>query len=182
MLKIGSASRMLTDVRRSEYLQQIRIRLNTMRSVASILSLIFCVSSHVVSADESLGAEYLTDGKYQLAIQEYTKSIAEKPDWAEPYVNRGAAYVSVGELNKALKDESFAIKLLANGRDNELRSTAYSNRAVIEEKMNRKVDALKDAEAALRLDHKNAKAQEYVLKLRLIKGNGKIDQKHVPLE
>jgi len=117
-------------------------------------------------ADDLLAGEYLTDGNFKLAIEEYTKSIAEKPNWAEPYVNRGAAYLSAGELDKALKDESHAIKLLANGKDNALLSIAYSNRGVIEEKLNRKADALKDAEKALKLDGNNAKAQEYILKSR----------------
>jgi hypothetical protein len=40
----------------------------------------------------------------------------------------------------------------------------------------------KDAERALKLDHKNAKAQEYALMLRLSKGNGKIDQKQIQSE
>ena len=116
-------------------------------------------------ADNMQGAEYLTDGKFNLAIEEFTKSIAEKPNWAEPFVNRGAAYVSAGDLDKALKDEDRAIELLADGKDDALRSTAYSNRAVIKFKLNRKDEALKDAETALKLDSTNARAQEYLIKL-----------------
>ena len=157
------------------------MKLSNTAAAICALSLAGC-SAALVFADDMLGAEYLSTGKYKLAVEEYTKSIMARPDRAQSFVNRGAAYVNTGELDKALKDENHAIQLLTNKKDSSLLGCAYFNRSVIEDKRNHKVKALKDAEEALKLDHTNADAQKYVLEHRQLRKNGKIIQDRVPLE
>jgi tetratricopeptide (TPR) repeat protein len=112
--------------------------------------------------DELLAAEYFTAGKYEKAIEEFGRSIADAPSNPEPYVNRGACYELIGQHEKALADENHAIKLLSSGKKKDLLSQAYSNRAAVELKLGQKSEAFKDAEKALKLDGENARAQEMV--------------------
>ncbi|MDP2886944.1 MAG: tetratricopeptide repeat protein [Ignavibacteria bacterium] len=50
-------------------------------------------------------------GDYQGAIADFTKAISLKPDFANPYNNRGIAYLMLNQKSKALADFMRAIEL-----------------------------------------------------------------------
>jgi tetratricopeptide (TPR) repeat protein len=68
------------------------------------------------------GVAYHDEGKYDLAISEFTKAIEINPTYAEAYCNRGAAYHENGLYDQAISDYSKALEI--NPRDH----MAYKNR------------------------------------------------------
>jgi tetratricopeptide (TPR) repeat protein len=59
----------------------------------------------------SKGEAYYGDGKYQLAINEYTAAIRLNPSSSGVYNNRGNAYFALGQYQRAIEDYGTAIKL-----------------------------------------------------------------------
>ena len=57
------------------------------------------------------GIIYYCSGKYQKAIDNYTKAIELDPEFAFAYFNRGIAYTKSGEYQKAIDDYTKAIEL-----------------------------------------------------------------------
>ena len=75
------------------------------------------------------GYEYLQQGNFDLAIEEYTEAIALDPQFASAYNNRGFAYASQGDFDRAIADYDQAITLdpqLADAYGN--RGIAYANK------------------------------------------------------
>ncbi|MDE0017857.1 MAG: tetratricopeptide repeat protein [Candidatus Poribacteria bacterium] len=68
------------------------------------------------------GIDYGEKGEYDLAIEDFTKAIELKPDYAIAYNNRGAVYRSKGEYDKTIDDCNKAIQLKSNYAE------PYSNR------------------------------------------------------
>lgn len=58
------------------------------------------------------------------AISEYSAAIKDDPQWSSPYYNRGLAFESQGNLNKAGKDYEVAAKLGNHEASNKLRTLA----------------------------------------------------------
>jgi len=94
------------------------------------------------------GNAYTSQGQYDLAIQDYDKSINLDPTYAKPLNNRGVAYRRKGELELAIKDFDAAIKLDPNYID------ALINRAEIREQQSDHSGALKDLDEAVKLQPK----------------------------
>ena len=109
--------------------------------------------------DETAGAEYFSEKKYDKAIVEFSKTIEKDPTNAEAYVNRGASFELAGEHEKAKKDQLVAIKLLRAKKDKPLLSQALSNKAAVERSLHHEKQARVDSRKALRLDPGNASAQ-----------------------
>src|SRR3974390_2553835 len=55
------------------------------------------------------GNAYSTQGQFDLAIQDYDKSINLDPNFAKPLNNRGVAYKKQGDYDRALQDFNAAI-------------------------------------------------------------------------
>ncbi|MCG9132436.1 tetratricopeptide repeat protein [Candidatus Poribacteria bacterium] len=55
------------------------------------------------------GIDYSEKGAHDLAIEDFTKAIELKPDYAFAYNNRGAVYRDKGEHDQAIEDCSKAI-------------------------------------------------------------------------
>ena len=70
------------------------------------------------------GVEAHQRGDFDLAIQDYDKAIALKPDHAKAYYNRGVAYGAKGDYDHAIQDYDKAIALKPDHAE------AYNNRGV----------------------------------------------------
>jgi tetratricopeptide (TPR) repeat protein len=90
------------------------------------------------------GNAYTTQSQYDLAIEDYNKSINLNPGFAKPLNNRGVAHKKKGELDLAMKDFDAAINLDSNYGD------AFLNRAQLREQQGDLAGALKDFDEAIR--------------------------------
>lgn len=73
-------------------------------------------------------------GNYNKAIDNYTKAIKIKPDYAEAYNNRGNAYSQLRQYDKAINDYAKAIELKPDFADAYYdRGTAYNNKGSFDE-------------------------------------------------
>ncbi len=94
------------------------------------------------------------DGDYHKAITHYSEIIKAHPHIADVYINRAAAYVSIGDLDLAFNDLNMALKL-------EPKFIAYCNRGSVYFKKRDYERAILDYNAALELDPGNASAHVY---------------------
>ena len=94
------------------------------------------------------------DGDYHKAITHYSEIIKAHPHIADVYINRAAAYVSIGDLDLAFNDLNVALKL-------EPKFIAYCNRGSVYFKKRDYERAIHDYNAALELDPGNASAHVY---------------------
>ena len=60
------------------------------------------------------GVAYYKKRDYDRAIADYTRSIGLKPDFAEPYYNRGEAWLHLGEWKNARLDLTVAARMGVN--------------------------------------------------------------------
>ena len=91
------------------------------------------------------GNAYTSQGQYDLAMEDYDKSINLDPNYAHPLNNRGVLHKRKGELDLAMKDFEAAINLDPNYAD------PFLNRAELREKQGDLAAALKDFDEAIRL-------------------------------
>ena len=91
---------------------------------------------------------------YEKAIAYYTRAIELNSQSAEAYVNRGAAYESMGNLDLALQDFNTALDL-------EPKSEAYNNRANVHFRNRDYERAVQDYSKALELERGNVGAFIY---------------------
>ena len=91
---------------------------------------------------------------YRKAIVCYTKAIELSSQTANAYVNRGAAYESMGDLNLALQDFNTALAL-------EPKSEAYNNRGNVYLKKRDYDRAVQDYKKTLELEPDNAGTHIY---------------------
>ena len=96
------------------------------------------------------GVLFTQEGKYILAINDYSKAVNLNPRLAEPYSNRCAVYIIINDFEKALRDCSKTIKI-----DPDF-SEAYFNRAKIRAHLNQIEESLSDMKIAARLGNKGA--------------------------
>ena len=59
----------------------------------------------------SRGVAHSKNGELDKAIENYTKAIELKPDYAEAYYNRGGTFLRLGEREKAKSDLAIARNL-----------------------------------------------------------------------
>ena len=91
------------------------------------------------------------DGDYHKAITYYSEIIEAYPHIADVYINRGAAYESIGDFDLALDDLNTALEL-------EPKFMAYNNRGSVYFKNRDYWRAIKDFSDALKLDPGNSPA------------------------
>ena len=84
-------------------------------------------------------------GKYEEAIEDYTKAIVLKPDYAEAYNNRGFAWHSLGLYERAIEDYNKAIELKPDN------AVIYRNRGDAWDDLGHHERAIKDYDMAIEL-------------------------------
>ena len=94
------------------------------------------------------GNEYLGNGQFQLAIDEFDKVIPLDADFTGLYIyiNRGTAYAGLGEHRRAIEDYDEAVRLRPNG------FKGYFNRGNSYLHLGEYRTALKDYDKAIELD------------------------------
>jgi len=99
----------------------------------------------------TLGIAQHWAGRYGDAIISFTRAIKLRPDFAQAYVGRGAAYVDKGHYDRAIRDYTKAIQLsphLAKAYDS--RGVAYYHKGDYER-------AIADHQKAIELDPRSAR-------------------------
>ena len=91
------------------------------------------------------GNAYVELGQYQLAFEDFDKSILLKPDFANTYNSRGEAYAKLGQYQRAFEDFNKSILLKPDYADSYyFRGRAYANVGLYQ-------SALEDFNEAVRL-------------------------------
>lgn len=98
------------------------------------------------------GADFAKDGKFEEAIEHYTKAVALNPKSISALLNRSTAYETLGDHKKALEDLSALLKFSPNY------VVAYVNRAWAHGRHKEFAEALEDCDKALSIDPKCAAA------------------------
>tara|TARA_B100000745_G_scaffold287303_1_gene223911 strand:+ start:516 stop:1088 length:573 start_codon:yes stop_codon:yes gene_type:complete len=92
------------------------------------------------------GNEYLGNGQFQLAIDEFDEVIPLGADFRGLYTNRGSAYAGLGEHRRAIEDYDEAVRLRPNAVE------VYFNRGNSYLHLGEYRTALKDYDKAIELD------------------------------
>ena len=104
------------------------------------------------------GYAYENQGKYDLAITDYSEAIKLSPDAAQIYHNRGIVYMIMHQIDLAVKDYDKVIELNPDS------SFAYFQRATVYEN-NGQIDlAIKDHSKVIELMPDEAKPYHYFLR------------------
>ena len=96
--------------------------------------------------------ELRQEGKFEQAIENYSKAIELKPDYAYAYINRGNLYLKTGKTEAALKDYNKAIELKPDY------VVCYDNLGLAYAYKGEYPEAIKSFEKAIELDPKYADA------------------------
>jgi tetratricopeptide (TPR) repeat protein len=94
------------------------------------------------------GGVYLDRDQLDEAIQDYTVAIAQMPDFAQAFNNRGNAHDNAGDGDKALRDYDEALRIDPGF------AKALSNRGLVYDARGEHARAIQDYDQALRLDPK----------------------------
>ena len=92
------------------------------------------------------GHDYGRDGKYQLAINEYTTAIRLNPYASASYNNRGVAYHNLGQYERSIQDYDKAIQI------DPTYALAYNNRGVAYHNLNQYKRSIQDYDKAIQID------------------------------
>ncbi|XP_060100944.1 RNA polymerase II-associated protein 3 isoform X1 [Heteronotia binoei] len=111
-------------------------------------------------AEKDLGNGYFKEGKYEAAIECYTRGIAADGTNALLPANRAMAYLKIQKYEEAEKDCSEALLLDSSY------SKAYARRGTAREAMRKFKEAIQDFEMVLKLEPGNKQAINEVTKLK----------------
>ena len=89
---------------------------------------------------------YENQGKFDLAIADYTRAVELAPKDAERYISRGIAYRLKGDFDRAIKDLDKAIKLNSNDFH------AYNHRGIVYKRKGENDKAINDFSKAIKLN------------------------------
>jgi len=92
------------------------------------------------------GKDYFNEGKYQLAIDEFTTAIQLNPNYTEAYFMRGYVYDELYQYQRAIEDYDKAIQLDPHD------ASAYNNRGITYQKLGAYQRSIQDFNRAILLD------------------------------
>ena len=121
------------------------------------LQFIYCIKAIELDpklADAYICRGYVYDelGKYDEALQDYTRAIELDPKETLAFINRGATYVKLGKYDEALRDYNRAIEL--DPKD----ARSYNNRGIRYNALGIYNEAIRDHTKAIELDSRFADA------------------------
>ena len=120
--------------------------------------------------EKEKGNEYFKGGKFDQAIQCYTKGIQCDPSNPLLPANRAMALIKKGQFAAAEADCTVAIDL------DPTYVKAYQRRATAREKLKRKVEAMADYQKVVELDPMNKVAKKEIERLQSEKMEDKIEK------
>jgi tetratricopeptide (TPR) repeat protein len=123
---------------------------------------------NVPLAYNNRGAALKDEKKYSEALEDYSKAIALRPDYAEAYNNRGVILLDEGKTSEALNDLNKAVASKKNYAE------AYSNRGIGFMNAGKNDEALRDYSKAIELDPTFTEA--YVNRGNILRGLKKYDE------
>ena len=100
-----------------------------MKTILLYISVFLSVSLFGQSPYMDSGIEHAQKGEYQEAVDDFTRAIKIKPDFADAYYNRGLVYYNLGKYQEAVDDYTRAIKIKPDY------ASAYLNRGITKEKL-----------------------------------------------
>ncbi len=111
-----------------------------------VITILYCCKGNDVYKYIKEGDDYLSQDRYELAIEKYTEAIKLKPDYHYIYMMRCEAYYKQKNFHLAINDCSKAIELK---KDN---TTAYVNRGRSYAAIKQYDLAIKDINKAMELN------------------------------
>lgn len=128
-------------------MRKLAVWLIVMLIAALAMSVVGCGGPEEGTAEWYLdrGNELAEEGRYEEAIEEYTKAIEIDPDYAAAYNNRGYAYDELGEYQQAIDDYTKAIEIDPDCAD------TYNNRGYTYRELGYGAEALADYEKVITL-------------------------------
>jgi len=94
-------------------------------------------------AHDGLGIALIEEGKFEDAIESFSKAILIAPDYLVPYINRGNTYEKIGHDQEAIDDYNQVITMTPN------HSIAYYDRGIVYQKLRQYQSALEDFDKAI---------------------------------
>jgi CHAT domain-containing protein/Tfp pilus assembly protein PilF len=121
------------------------------------------INKNYTEAMNNLGRAYYDNGDYNMAIEYFNKAIDIDRYYAQAWNNRGSAWLEIGNYNMAIADFTQLLKFNANYEY----AIIYSNRSRAYRMKKQYWRALRDCNAALRIDRNyapalNNRAQTYL--------------------
>ncbi|MEJ2183302.1 MAG: tetratricopeptide repeat protein [Nitrospirota bacterium] len=88
----------------------------------------------------------LEDGRFEQAVEEFSKALEENPDHERAHLGLAIAYMQMGKLDKALAAFDRTIELAPE------MAVAYADRGIVRDRMGRYEEAVADYRKALELN------------------------------
>ena len=112
----------------STYTETVNLRPNKTVTIAANLERTSQESAPDLTAQDyiNLGRDALSEGKNDLAIEDFSKAVSMEPGWAEAYIERGKAHATIGTAGKASADYVRAGEILRMGKDHSQAIDAFS--------------------------------------------------------
>ncbi|MEW6112895.1 MAG: tetratricopeptide repeat protein [Thermodesulfobacteriota bacterium] len=104
----------------------------------SLLSAVIDRDPHAYRVYNDRGVAYKRLGRFDQALQDYTRALEIKPDYATALNNRGVLHLEKGEYQKAVEDLTLALK------HGELAGKIYTNRGLAYAGMGDRARAMED--------------------------------------
>lgn len=113
------------------------------------------------------GIIHMREGRFNMALRDYSASARIQPDLADAQVNRGAALYGLQRYGEAME----ALNVGITAEDTNARSVAYYNRALTHEKLGDIQSAYEDFRTALEIEPEFELAAQQLERFQVVPAN-----------